>query len=112
MAFAGGLHDPVASLILCTPGYVDLSVINGEVVVRDGQLTTCDLDVSAGAWPGLCASEDGVGGPAAGHEGRGLSGHWQQMVHGRQAAAAARQAGSADLARCLLLVLPTVCRSC
>ena len=48
VAFAGGLHDPVASLILCTPGYVDLSVINGEMVVRDGRLLTCDLDVSAG----------------------------------------------------------------
>ena len=49
VAFAGGLHDPVASLILCTPGYVDLSVINGEIVVRDGQLLTCDLDVSPAA---------------------------------------------------------------
>jgi len=46
VAFAGGLADPVASLILCTPGYVDLSVVNGEAVVKDGKLTTLDLDVS------------------------------------------------------------------
>lgn len=42
-ALSGGLGDPVAALLLCTPGHVDLSVVNGEVVVRDGRLTTCDL---------------------------------------------------------------------
>lgn len=46
VALAGGLADPVAALILCTPGHVDLSVVNGEVVVWDGKLLTCDLEVS------------------------------------------------------------------
>lgn len=46
VALAGGLGDPVAALILCTPGSVNLSVVNGEVVIRDGKLLTCDLEVS------------------------------------------------------------------
>ena len=35
----------MASLLLCAPsaGYVHLSVINGHVVVKDGQLLTIDL---------------------------------------------------------------------
>ncbi len=41
--FAGALHDPVSALVFCTPPRVDLSVINGRVVVQDGQLTTLDL---------------------------------------------------------------------
>jgi cytosine/adenosine deaminase-related metal-dependent hydrolase len=43
IAFAGAWHDPVAALIFCTSGNVAYSVINGWVVVRDGQLTTLDL---------------------------------------------------------------------
>mgnify|MGYP000187056441 CR=1 FL=1 len=41
--FAGALHDPLAALVFCTPQRVDLSVINGRVVVEDGQLLTVDL---------------------------------------------------------------------
>lgn len=40
---AGGLHDPVAALIFCHVGQVDYSVINGKIVVNQGQLTTLDL---------------------------------------------------------------------
>ena len=43
--FAGALHDPVAALVFCTPAQVALSVINGRIVGRDGQLTTVDLPV-------------------------------------------------------------------
>ncbi len=43
VAFAGALHDVVAALVFCTPPSVDYSVINGRVVVREGQLTTLDL---------------------------------------------------------------------
>ena len=43
LAFAGALHDPVAALILCAPQTVAFNVINGRVVVRDGQLTTVAL---------------------------------------------------------------------
>ena len=43
LAFAGGLHDPVAALVFCAPATVAYSVINGQVIVREGQLTTIDL---------------------------------------------------------------------
>jgi 8-oxoguanine deaminase len=45
IGFAGALHDPVAALAFCTPSNVDCSVINGRIVVRDGQLVTLDLPV-------------------------------------------------------------------
>ncbi|MCL5951795.1 MAG: 8-oxoguanine deaminase [Chloroflexi bacterium] len=41
--YAGALHDPVAALVFCATPRVDLSVINGRVVVEDGHLTTVDL---------------------------------------------------------------------
>jgi cytosine/adenosine deaminase-related metal-dependent hydrolase len=41
--FAGALHDPVAALLMCQPQNVNLSVINGRVVVQDGVLMTMDL---------------------------------------------------------------------
>lgn len=40
---AGARHDPLAALVFCNPGNVALSVINGRVVIRDGQLQTIDL---------------------------------------------------------------------
>ncbi len=43
VGFAGGGHDPVAALVFCTPGNVSESIINGRVVVRDGELLTADL---------------------------------------------------------------------
>jgi len=44
-AFAGARHDPLAALIFCGPAAAAWSVINGRVVVRQGQLTTIDLPV-------------------------------------------------------------------
>jgi cytosine/adenosine deaminase-related metal-dependent hydrolase len=41
--FAGALHDPLAALFFCSPQRADLSVINGKLVVEDGQLATLDL---------------------------------------------------------------------
>ena len=42
--FAGGaVHDPVGALLLCAPAKARHTVVNGRVVVRDGQLTTVDL---------------------------------------------------------------------
>jgi 8-oxoguanine deaminase len=41
--YAGALHDPLAALVFCNPRGVDLSVINGRVVVEDGHLLTVDL---------------------------------------------------------------------
>ena len=41
--YAGALHDPQAALVFCAPQRVDLSVINGRIVVEDGQLLTVEL---------------------------------------------------------------------
>lgn len=44
LAMAGGaVHDPVAALLLCASPPTRHTVVNGRVVVRDGQLTTVDL---------------------------------------------------------------------
>ena len=43
LAFAGAQADPLAALLFCTPPTVDLSIINGHVVVRDGQLPGLNL---------------------------------------------------------------------
>ncbi|MGC9469254.1 MAG: 8-oxoguanine deaminase [Anaerolineae bacterium] len=46
LAYAGGaVHDPLAATVFCDPQRVDLSVINGRVVVEDGRCTTVDLPV-------------------------------------------------------------------
>jgi len=42
---AGALHDPLAALFFCHVPRVKHSVVNGRVVVRDGQMTTLDLPV-------------------------------------------------------------------
>ncbi|WP_120971432.1 8-oxoguanine deaminase [Comamonas sp. lk] len=44
IAYAGAGHDPVAALVFCTPTQVHTSVINGRVVIADGQLLTADLE--------------------------------------------------------------------
>jgi cytosine/adenosine deaminase-related metal-dependent hydrolase len=43
LAFAGAQADPLAALVFCAPASVDLSVIDGRVVVEDGRLLTVDL---------------------------------------------------------------------
>jgi cytosine/adenosine deaminase-related metal-dependent hydrolase len=43
LAHAGGLSDPVAALVTCAPARVWLSVINGRVIVEDGELRTVEL---------------------------------------------------------------------
>jgi cytosine/adenosine deaminase-related metal-dependent hydrolase len=43
LAYAGAQHDPMAALIFCAPQPVDLSVINGRVIVEDGELRTLEL---------------------------------------------------------------------
>lgn len=45
LSMAGALHDPLAALVFCQPSRVDLSLINGRIVVEDGQLNTVDLPV-------------------------------------------------------------------
>ncbi|MFZ2990152.1 8-oxoguanine deaminase [Ideonella sp.] len=44
LGLAGGaVHDPIGALMLCAPAQAHTTVVNGRVVVRDGQLTTLDL---------------------------------------------------------------------
>jgi cytosine/adenosine deaminase-related metal-dependent hydrolase len=43
VGIAGGLSDPLAALLFCQPGPVALSIINGRIVARDGQILTIDL---------------------------------------------------------------------
>jgi cytosine/adenosine deaminase-related metal-dependent hydrolase len=51
-ALAGAaVHDPVASLVFCAAGPAVHTIVNGQVVVRDGRLTTLDL-------PALVARHD------------------------------------------------------
>ena len=46
LSFAGGaVHDPVASLLLCASPQAAYTIVNGQVVVREGRLTTVDLPV-------------------------------------------------------------------
>ncbi len=41
--YAGAQHDLQAALVFCAPQRVDLSVINGRIVVEGGQLLTVDV---------------------------------------------------------------------
>jgi cytosine/adenosine deaminase-related metal-dependent hydrolase len=43
LEFAGGLHDPVASVVFCTPFKANYTVVGGKVIVDQGNLTTIDL---------------------------------------------------------------------
>ncbi len=44
LAFAGGaVHDPVGALLLCASPQAAYTVVNGQVIVREGQLTTLEL---------------------------------------------------------------------
>ncbi|WP_213955437.1 8-oxoguanine deaminase [Variovorax sp. dw_954] len=44
LGFAGGaVHDPVASLLLCASPNSAWTIVNGRVVVREGQLATVEL---------------------------------------------------------------------
>ncbi len=44
LGFAGAaVHDPLGALLLCASAQADYTVVNGVVVVRQGQLTTLDL---------------------------------------------------------------------
>ena len=44
LGMAGGaMHDPLAALVFCQPQGADLSVIDGRVRVRDGELLGADL---------------------------------------------------------------------
>ena len=41
--YAGALHDPVAAIAFCAPQRVDINVVGGKMVVKDGHLLTLDV---------------------------------------------------------------------
>jgi cytosine/adenosine deaminase-related metal-dependent hydrolase len=44
LGFAGGaVHDPIGALLLCASPQAAYTIVNGQVVVRGGQITTVDL---------------------------------------------------------------------
>src|SRR5258707_1129921 len=43
IGYAGALHDPVAATLFCAPQSAKLTVINGKVIVRDGEVITMDM---------------------------------------------------------------------
>ena len=43
--FAGALHDPLAALLFCNPVNVDVNVVGGKYIVKDGNLQTLDLPI-------------------------------------------------------------------
>lgn len=46
LAMAGGaVHDPIAALMFCASPRAEYTIVNGRVVVREGQLATLDLPV-------------------------------------------------------------------
>lgn len=44
LGYAGALHDPVAAILLCTPGPVDETWVHGRPVVHEGHLVGVDLE--------------------------------------------------------------------
>jgi len=44
LEYAGAGHDPLGTLLFCRPVNVDLSVINGRVVVEKGHIVSFDLE--------------------------------------------------------------------
>ena len=45
LAFAGGaVHDPLGALLLCASPQAAYTVVNGRIVVRQGKLTTLELE--------------------------------------------------------------------
>ena len=43
IGYAGALHDPVAATLFCAPQSAKFTVINGKVIVRDGEVVTMDM---------------------------------------------------------------------
>jgi cytosine/adenosine deaminase-related metal-dependent hydrolase len=43
--FAGGLHDPLAALVFCSPAKADYTVVGGKFIVKEGQMQTVELPI-------------------------------------------------------------------
>jgi cytosine/adenosine deaminase-related metal-dependent hydrolase len=42
--FSGSDWDPVASLVFCGPGKANYTIINGKIIVNEGQLSTIPME--------------------------------------------------------------------
>jgi len=42
LTYAGGLHDPVAALVFCSPAHAEYTVVGGKFIVKEGKLVTVD----------------------------------------------------------------------
>ena len=42
--FSGSDWDPVASLVFCGPGKANYTIVNGKIIVSEGQLTTIPME--------------------------------------------------------------------
>ncbi len=43
LEFAGALHDPIAAIVFCATPKVDVTVVAGRVIVKDGQMQTLEI---------------------------------------------------------------------
>jgi cytosine/adenosine deaminase-related metal-dependent hydrolase len=43
LEYAGGLHDPVSALVFCSPVKVDLNIVAGKIIVKEGNLINLDI---------------------------------------------------------------------
>ena len=43
ISYAGGLHDPLASLVFCHPSQVDYNYVHGRAVVSEGRLVSMEM---------------------------------------------------------------------
>ncbi len=43
IGFTGAQQDPVAALLFCHPQNVDLNVVHGKIIIKDGKILTIDL---------------------------------------------------------------------
>ncbi len=44
LEFAGGLDDPIGAVLMCDAKKVDFNMVNGKIVVEDGQLKVNDIE--------------------------------------------------------------------
>jgi cytosine/adenosine deaminase-related metal-dependent hydrolase len=44
IGYAGGLNDPVAAVVFCTPQNAHMTVVQGRVVVENGEIRTVDME--------------------------------------------------------------------
>ena len=44
IGYAGGLNDPVAAVVFCAPPHARHTVVDGRLVVDNGEIVTLDME--------------------------------------------------------------------